>query len=179
MTKSFRGVSYYPGLQGKGDSAPCVKLTLFTISNEWDTIPNVSVIGPNGTIYLSVEFYALCPVLSGVIQSFSFQLIPHTTLYKLTFLTKSTASLTRRQSYNSNSLSTEIEVEVEPHVEPVVESEVGFKVTRRVKSQVELKVESDVKLEVDSEVKLEVEAEVQLKVKSEAQSQFETADLQE
>lgn len=93
---------------------------------------------------------------------------------RLIFLTKSTTSLTRpefsQQSYNSHSLSTEIQIEVKTEVKPKVESEVDSKIEPQVKLEVELKVESDVKLEVDSEVKLEVEAEVQLKVKSEAQS---------
>ena len=36
-----------------------------------DTTPNVCVIYPNSMIYLPVQFYALCPVLSGVMLSFS------------------------------------------------------------------------------------------------------------
>ena len=55
-------------------------------------------------------------------------------LYKFTFLTKSTTNLTRQQSYNSNSLSKEMEIEVEPEIEPGVKSEGDSKVTPPVKS---------------------------------------------
>ena len=93
---------------------------------------------------------------------------------RLIFLTKSTTSLTRpefsQQSYNSHSLSTEIQIEVKTEVKPEVESEVDSKIEPQVKLEVELKVESDVKLEIESDVKLEDDAEIELKVESEVES---------
>ena len=89
---------------------------------------------------------------------------------RLIFLRKSTTSLTRpefsQQSYNSHSLSTEIQIEVKPGVE----SEVDSKIEPQVKLEVELKVESDVKLEIESDVNLELETEVELKLESEIES---------
>ena len=54
----------------------------FTIWTKWATTPTVCVIYPNSMIYLPVQFYALYPVLSGVIMIFNTKclIMPHTTL---------------------------------------------------------------------------------------------------
>ena len=74
---------------GKWDVAPCLILNIFTIWTKWATTPNVCVIYPNSMIYLSVQFYALCPVLSGIILIFNtnFPIMPHITLQCLRTVT--------------------------------------------------------------------------------------------
>ena len=74
---------------GKWDGAPCLILNIFTISTKWATTPTVCVIYPNSMIYLPVQFYALYPVLSGIILIFNTKclIMPHTTLQCLRTVT--------------------------------------------------------------------------------------------
>ena len=69
-------------VRGKWDCPPCLILNIFTIRTKWATTPNVCVIYPNSMIYLPVQFYALCPVLSGVTLIFNTKclIMPNTTL---------------------------------------------------------------------------------------------------
>ena len=76
-------------VRGKWDCPPCLILNIFTIRTKWATTPNVCVIYPNSMIYLPVQFYALCPVLSGVILIFNTKclIMPNTTLQCLRTVT--------------------------------------------------------------------------------------------
>ena len=82
MQKSFFRCLILARIVGQMRQSPCLKLTIFTISTEWDKTPNVSVIHPNSMTYLPVQFYALCPFLSGIILSFTTNclIMPHSTL---------------------------------------------------------------------------------------------------
>ena len=95
MKKSFLGVSFYPGLWGKWDRSPCLILTVFVIWTERATTPNACVIYLSCMIYVSVQFYALCPFLLGVTLSFNTNclIMPYTTLLK------SASGITKCDSY--------------------------------------------------------------------------------
>ena len=82
LKKSFLEVSFYPVLWDKWDSVPCLILNIFTIWTKWVTTPSVCFIYSNNMIYHPVQFYALCPVLSGVTLSFNTKclIMPRTTL---------------------------------------------------------------------------------------------------
>ena len=74
---------------GRWDGPPYLILNIFTMWTKWATTPNVRVIYPNSMIYLPVQFYALCPVLSGVILIFNTKclIMPNTTLQCLRTVT--------------------------------------------------------------------------------------------
>ena len=57
-------------------------LIIFTLWIELAKTPNICVLYPNSMIYLPLQIYALCPVLSGVIVSFRTKclIMPNATL---------------------------------------------------------------------------------------------------
>ena len=79
--KKFFGCLILPWIVGQMRHSLCLKLTIFTIKTEWDAAPNLCVTYFNSMIYLPAQFYALCPVLSRVILSFSTKcpIMPHAT----------------------------------------------------------------------------------------------------
>ena len=68
--------------QSKGQMrVPLPHTKYFTIWIKWAATRKVCLIYPNSIIFLPVQFYALCPVLSGVIWRFNTKsfIMPHAT----------------------------------------------------------------------------------------------------